>query len=48
MPSFHISVDSDTFMILYEEAKRRGTSVTRLIADIAREYAKTLKVGAKP
>jgi predicted Ser/Thr protein kinase len=47
MPSFHISIDSDTFLILYEEAKRRGTSVTRLIADLAREYARQLKA-AKP
>jgi hypothetical protein len=49
MPSFHVSIDSDTFLILYEEAKRRNTSVTRLIADLARDYAKRLKeAGAKP
>jgi len=48
MPSFHVSIDSEVFYILYEEAKRRGTNVTRLIADIAKEYAQRLKAGAKP
>jgi post-segregation antitoxin (ccd killing protein) len=48
MPSFHVSIDSDTFHILYEEARRRGTNVTRLIAEAAREYAKKLAAGAKP
>jgi hypothetical protein len=48
MPSFTVTIDSDTFLFLYNEAQRRGCSVTKLMSEIIKEHVKAMKAGAKP